>query len=431
MSTLYNLQKRILFVLISIIIFRIGSFIPIPGINIKVLEQFFLSKSASLLSMFNIFSGGSLNRASIFTLGVMPYISASIIMQLLTLIFSHLSHLKNDGAAGKKRLNQYTKYMTLFLSFIQSTSVIVGLPFLPGMENIIVSTNFSFYAVSVISLVAGTIFLMWLGEFITEKGLGNGISLIIFSGIISHLPSSFIQTLSLMKSRNFHFLHILLIFLVMFFVIFMVVFIESSQRRIVVCYARRQHGRRMHSSYNSYLPLKLNMAGVTPVIFSSSLILFPSIIMTYCHHFFNDWIYLEKIFNFFECNYGIYLLINALLIIFFCFFYTNVMFNVSDTAINLKKSGAFLPGIRPGIRTAEYIQAIVFKLTIVGSIYTVLICLVPDLMHFLLEAPFYFGGTSLLIVVVVLMEFITHVQTLMMSTQYRQVLKKSNLYLKN
>ncbi|VFP85075.1 Preprotein translocase subunit SecY [Buchnera aphidicola (Cinara splendens)] len=431
MSILYNLKKRMLLVLVAIIIFRIGSFIPIPGINMKVLEQFLIHKNSSLFTMFNIFSGGSLNRISIFTLGVMPYISSSIIMQLLTLICSHLRNLKKEGEEGTKKINQYTKYLTLFLSVIQSISVVIGLPFIPGMQNIFVFTDFYFYIISIISMVTGTIFLMWLGEFITDKGIGNGISLIIFFGIISSLPVSINKTFSVMNIYNFNNLYLLSILLVMLFVIFTVVFFEKSQRNIVVCYARRHQGRNMHSSHHSYLPLKVNMAGVVPVIFSSSLILFPSIIVTYCRHVFHDKIFLIKFFDFFKFNHSVFVCTNVILIIFFCFFYTSVMFNSKDTATNLKKSGAFVPGIRPGLRTEQYIKKIVLKLTTIGSMYTVFICLIPDIMHYCLKVPFYFGGTSLLIVVVVLMEFIMQIQTLMMSTRYKKILKKANLYLKN
>ncbi|VFP78303.1 Preprotein translocase subunit SecY [Buchnera aphidicola (Cinara cuneomaculata)] len=431
MSTLYNLKKRMWFVFVAIIIFRIGSFIPIPGINIKVLEKFFIYKNSSLLTMFNMFSGGSLNRVSVFTLGVMPYISASIIIQLLTLISSRLRNLKKEGEIGNKKINQYTKYLTLLLAVIQSISIIFGLPFISGMQNIFIFTDFYFYVIAVISLVTGTIFLMWLGEFITEKGLGNGVSLIIFFGIISTLPVSVIHIFSTMHFSYLNILYIFFISLVMIFTIFIVVFIEKSQHKIIVCYARRQQGRRMHALHHSYLPLKINMAGVVPVIFASSVLLFPSIIITYCRHIFNNVYYVTKFLDFFKFNRNIYMFANVILIIFFCFFYTSIMFNVQDTATNLKKSGAFIPGIRPGIRTMQYIKKIVLKLTTIGSIYTVFICLVPDIMREWLKVPFYFGGTSLLIVVVVLMEFIIQIQTLMMSTQYKKILKKANLYLKN
>ncbi|VFP77899.1 preprotein translocase subunit SecY [Buchnera aphidicola] len=431
MSILYNLKKRMFLVFIAILIFRIGSFIPIPGINMKVVEQFFIHKNSSLFTMFNMFSGGSLNRVSIFTLGVMPYISSSIIMQLLTLICSHLRNLKKEGEEGTKKINQYTKYLTLFLSVIQSISVVIGLPFIPGMKNIFVFTDFYFYIISIISMITGTIFLMWLGEFITDKGIGNGISLIIFFGIISSLPVSIKKTFSVMHIYDFNNLYFFLILLVMLFVIFIVVFFEKSQRNIIVCYARRHQGSNMHSSHHSYLPLKVNMAGVVPVIFSSSLLLFPSIIVTYCRHVFHDKIFLIKFFDFFKFNHSIFVFTNVVLIIFFCFFYTSVMFNSKDTAINLKKSGAFIPGIRPGLQTEQYIKKIVLKLTTIGSIYTVFICLIPDIMHYCLKVPFYFGGTSLLIVVVVLMEFIIQIQTLMMSTRYKKILKKASLYLKN
>ncbi|ABJ90775.1 preprotein translocase subunit SecY [Buchnera aphidicola] len=431
MSTLYNLRKRIFFVFIAIMIFRIGSFIPIPGINIQVLEKFFIYKNSSILTMFNMFSGGSLNRASIFALGVMPYISSSIIVQLLTLISSYLRNLKKEGDIGKKTINQYTKYITFFLSIIQSIGVVISLPFLPGMKNIIVFADCYFYIIAVVSLVTGTIFLMWLGELITTKGVGNGVSLIIFSGIISGLPASVIRTYKLIKIKNFSFLYVFFLLLIIFFVIFIVVFIEKSQRKIIVCYARRQQGRRMYTAHHSYLPLKLNMAGVIPVIFSSSLIVFPSILLTYLRYVFNDYKKIIYFFDFLKFKHSIYLIVNIILIIFFCFFYTNIIFNVQDTANNLKKSGAFLPGIRPGLKTAEYIKNIVFKLTTIGSIYTVFICLIPDIVRYFFKVPFNFGGTSLLIVVVVLIEFITQTQTLMMSTQYKKILKKSHLYLKN
>nr|AAW72687.1 preprotein translocase SecY subunit [Buchnera aphidicola (Cinara cedri)] len=431
MSTLYNLRKRIFFVFIAIMIFRIGSFIPIPGINIQVLEKFFIYKNSSILTMFNMFSGGSLNRASIFALGVMPYISSSIIVQLLTLISSYLRNLKKEGDIGKKTINQYTKYITFFLSIIQSIGVVISLPFLPGMKNIIVFADCYFYIIAVVSLVTGTIFLMWLGELITTKGVGNGVSFIIFSGIISGLPASVIRTYKLIKIKNFSFLYVFFLLLIIFFVIFIVVFIEKSQRKIIVCYARRQQGRRMYTAHHSYLPLKLNMAGVIPVIFSSSLIVFPSILLTYLRYVFNDYKKIIYFFDFLKFKHSIYLIVNIILIIFFCFFYTNIIFNVQDTANNLKKSGAFLPGIRPGLKTAEYIKNIVFKLTTIGSIYTVFICLIPDIVRYFFKVPFNFGGTSLLIVVVVLIEFITQTQTLMMSTQYKKILKKSHLYLKN
>ncbi|WP_075434103.1 preprotein translocase subunit SecY [Buchnera aphidicola] len=428
MSTLYNLQKRIFLVLVSIVIFRIGSFIPIPGINAEVLKKVIFQNHSSFLSTFNMLSGGSLNRASIFALGVMPYISASIIIQLFTLIIPHFIALKQDGTAGKKKLSQYTKYMAFFISLIQSIGVVVSLPSLSGMKDIILCPDRYFYTSAITSLVTGTVFLMWLGEFITEKGLGNGVSLIVCSGIVSNLPLSCTQTLEIIRKNHFNVLYILSILFIIFFVTFIVVFIERSQRKIVVCYARRQQGMRMYSAHNSYLPLKLNMAGVVPVIFSSSCVLLASLIFAYYRYIFGNSILFNRLFLFFQLHSSISIVANAGLIIFFCFFYTGVVFDVNETSTNLKKSGAFVPGIRPGIKTAEYINKIVSRLTALGAIYTVFLCLLPNIMRSFLKVPFYFGGTSLLIIVAVLMEFIAQAQTLMMSTQYKKILKKANLY---
>lgn len=430
MVNVYSLTKRVFFLIGAILIFRIGSFIPIPGINIHVLQKFLIQKNNSILETFNLFSGGSLNRASIFALGVMPYISASIIVQLLTLTFNHLRELKKEGEYGKKKINLYTRYVTFFLSCIQSVGLIVSLPYFPGMKNIIISSSFSFYFIAVTSLVTGTIFLMWLGELITEKGLGNGVSLIIFSGIIAGLPKSIVDVLKYIYINKFSFIYFITILIIMIFVIYLVVFIESSQRKIIVYYARKQQNRHMYENNSSYLPLKINMAGVVPVIFSSSIILFPSIIFTYLNHTLNRITWLSYFFLSLSPNHFLYFFLYIFLIIFFCFFYTSVMFDVNDTANNLKKSGAFLPGIRPGIKTAMYIKKITLRLTLIGSIYTVFICLVPEIIRYLLNFPFYFGGTSLLILVSVIIDFISQIQTLIMSTQYKKVLKKAHFYLK-
>lgn len=425
-----NLKNRIWFLIGAILIFRIGSFIPIPGINTNVLQQFLIQKNNSVLEIFNLFSGGSLNRASIFALGVMPYISASIIIQLLTVVFNFLKELKKEGEFGKNKINQYTKFLTFFLACFQAFSVIISLPYVPGMKNIIISSGFKFYFPAVTSLVTGTIFLMWLGELITEKGLGNGTSLIIFSGILAGLPKSLFNIIKYIFLHKLNIFYCLFVVMIMILTIYLVVLVERSQRNIIVYYSRQKQNRYMNLHNSSYLPLKLNTAGVVPVIFSSSIMLFPSITATY---FYN--IYTEKwgVFNFLfslRPNHFLYFVMYIFFIIFFCFFYTSLIFNVNDTSENLKKSGAFLPGIRPGIQTAKYINNIVLRLTFIGSLYTVFICLMPELMRYCLGVPFYFGGTSLLIVVVVIIEFITQIQTFIMSTQYTSVLKKAKLYLK-
>lgn len=430
MANTHNLKNRIWFLIGSILIFRIGSFIPIPGINISILQKFLIQKHNSILEIFNLFSGGSLNRASIFALGVMPYISASIIIQLLSVVCSSLKELKKEGEFGKNKINQYTRFITFFLACAQSFSVIIGLPYIPGMKNIIIRSGFEFYFPAVTSLVTGTIFLMWLGELITEKGLGNGISLIIFSGILAGLPKSIANTLEYFFLNQLNLFYCFLILITMVFVIYLVVVIEQSQRNIVVYYARQQQNRNMYLKNSNYLPLKLNMAGVVPVIFSSSIILFPSMIATYFHNIFHEQKWFFSFLFSLRPNHFLYFLIYIFLIIFFCFFYTGLIFNVKDTSDNLKKSGAFLPGIRPGIQTAKYINKIVLRLTFIGSLYTVFICLMPEIMRYFFHVPFYFGGTSLLIIVVVIIEFITQIQTFIMSTQYTSVLKKANLFLK-
>lgn len=426
-----NLYRRIFFLLFALFIFRVGSFIPIPGINVHVLEQFLIKKNNSIIEIFNTFSGGSLHRASIFALGVMPYISASIIVQLFTFLFSYFKDLKKDGEFGRIKLNQYTRYITLLLASVQSISLIIGLPYLPGMENIIFVSNFSFYMISILSLVTGTMFLMWLGELITERGLGNGVSLIICSSILSGLPYSVIQTLENFRIHSFSFLHIFFILLVIFFIIFFIVFFEGSIRKIFVFYSNRPLNKNMQILKNStYLPLKINMAGVVPVIFSSSIVLFPAIILAYLVRIYPSNFVLLFLSISFQPNHYLYSFLYIFLIGFFCFFYTNLMFNSVDTANNLKKTGAYIQGIRPGYKTAEYIHNITIRLTFIGAIYTIFICLVPDIMRYFLHVPFYFGGTSLLIIVVVMMDFIAQVQTIIMSTKYTKILKKKKFFLK-
>ncbi|QCI24009.1 preprotein translocase subunit SecY [Buchnera aphidicola (Macrosiphoniella sanborni)] len=421
-----ELKHRIIFVIIALIVFRIGSFIPIPGIDTVILSKILNEQKGTIVDIFNMFSGGALSRASIFSLGIMPYISASIIIQLLTLIYPTLSEMKKEGESGRHKINQYTRYGTLILSVLQSIGMSISLPNLLGTRVIIINPDFSFYLVAVISLVTGTMFLMWLGELITEYGIGNGISIIIFIGIVAGLPSAIGNTIEQTKAGDLSFLLFLSILLVIFLVIFFVVFIERGQRKIIVHYAQRQQGRRIYTAQSTHLPLKVNMSGVMPAIFASSIVLFPTTIISWCKPN-NQWTWLKNIAFYLQPNQPLYLILYISTIIFFCFFYTELMFNPRETADNLKKSGAFISGIRPGEQTAKYIHKIMMRLTLVGSFYITFICLIPELMRSAMNAPFYFGGTSLLIVVVVIMDFISQVQTLIMSNQYDSILKKANL----
>ncbi|QFQ32306.1 preprotein translocase subunit SecY [Buchnera aphidicola] len=421
-----ELKNRIIFVIISLIIFRIGSFIPIPGIDTTILSRILNHQKGTIFEMFNMFSGGALNRASIFALGIMPYISASIIIQLLTLAIPFLSELKKEGEAGRYKINEYTRYATLILAFFQSVGVVTSLSSISSMRPIIVDTNFYFYFTAIIILVTGTMFLMWLGELITECGIGNGISIIIFTGIIAGLPSAITHTIEQTRQGHLHLLLFLSVLLLIFLVVFLVVFIERSQRKIIVHYAQRQQGRRIYSAQSTHLPLKVNMSGVIPAIFASSIVLFPATIIS--------WFGIDKKYSFFKTilfyfqpNQSLYLVLYTASIIFFCFFYTGLVFNPRETADNLKKSGAFISGIRPGEQTAKYIYKIMLRLTFFGSLYITFICLVPEFMRSAMNVPFYFGGTSLLIVVVVIMDFIAQIQTLIMSSQYDSILKKARL----
>ncbi|CUX96210.1 Protein translocase subunit SecY [Candidatus Gullanella endobia] len=423
---LNELKRRIFFVIEALIIFRIASFIPIPGIDTIILAKLFEQQRGTIIEMFNMFSGGALSRASIFALGIMPYISASIIIQLLTIVQSTLAEIKKEGEFGRRKIKQYTCYGTLILAIIQSIGIAIGLPNMPGMQSLVINPNFAFYFTAVVSLVCGTMFLMWLGEQITEKGIGNGISIIIFAGIVAGLPSAITHTINQVRQGNIHFLILLLIIVLVFSVTFFVVFIERGQRRIVVNYAKRQQGGRIYSAQSTHLPIKVNMGGVIPAIFASSIVLFPATIAswfrnsTYC-----SWI--AKISFYLQPGQLFYVLLYSIAIIFFCFFYTALVFNPRETADNLKKSGAFIAGIRPGEQTAKYIDKIVTRLTLFGSIYITFICLIPEFMRNAMKIPFYFGGTSLLIVVVVIMDFIAQVQALLMSNQYESILKKANL----
>ncbi|ASJ95254.1 preprotein translocase subunit SecY [Shewanella insulae] len=421
---LSELKTRLLFVIGAIIVFRAGSFVPIPGIDAAVLAELFNQQKGTILGMFNMFSGGALERASIFALGIMPYISASIIMQLLTVVHPALAELKKEGESGRKKISQYTRYGTLVLGTFQAIGIATGLPNLvPGL---VVNLGFGFYFVAVVSLVTGTMFLMWLGEQITERGIGNGISILIFAGIVAGLPSAIGQTAEQARQGDLNVLVLLLIAVIVFAVTYFVVFVERGQRRIVVNYAKRQQGRKVFAAQSTHLPLKVNMAGVIPPIFASSIILFPGTLAQWFGQ--NEGLsWLSDFSLAVSPGQPLYSLLYATAIIFFCFFYTALVFNPRETADNLKKSGAFIPGIRPGEQTSRYIDKVMTRLTLAGALYITFICLIPEFMLIAWKVQFYFGGTSLLIMVVVIMDFMAQVQTHMMSHQYESVMKKANL----
>ncbi|ART82729.1 preprotein translocase subunit SecY [Oceanisphaera profunda] len=421
-----ELKSRLLFVLIAIVVFRAGSYVPIPGIDAAVLAELFKQQQGTIIEMFNMFSGGALERASILALGIMPYISASIIIQLLTVVHPALAELKKEGESGRRKISQYTRYGTLVLGTIQAIGIATGLPnMMPGL---VVNAGLPFYFTAVVSLVTGTMFLMWLGEQVTERGIGNGISLIIFVGIVAGLPSAIGATAEQARQGELHVLLLLLLAVIVFAVTFFVVFVERGQRRIVVNYAKRQQGRQVFAAQSTHLPLKVNMAGVIPAIFASSIILFPGTVASWFGQgegwFANA---LQEVSLALQPGQPLYVLLYATAIIFFCFFYTALVFNPRETADNLKKSGAFIPGIRPGEQTARYIDKIMTRLTLVGALYITFVCLVPQFLMTAWNVQFYFGGTSLLIIVVVIMDFMAQVQTHMMSHQYGDVMKKANL----
>ena len=421
-SGLSELWARIRFVFLAIIVYRIGAHIPVPGINPDQLAQMFEQNQGTILSMFNMFSGGALERMSILALGIMPYISASIIMQLLTAVSPQLEQLKKEGEAGRRKITQYTRYGTVLLATIQAAGVSVGL----AGQGITFSSGMDFYLGAIPSFVCGAVFLMWLGEQITERGIGNGISILIFAGIVAGLPGAIGQSFESARQGDLNILVLLAIGIVAVMVVAFVVFVERGQRRITINYAKRQQGRKVFAAQTSHLPLKLNMAGVIPAIFASSLLLFPASI--------GQWFgqtegmeWLQDVSLALGPSQPLYIVLFAAGIIFFCYFYTALMFNPKDVAENLKKSGAFIPGIRPGIQTANYIDGVLGKLTLFGSLYIAAVCLMPQMLVVLADVPFYFGGTSLLIVVVVVMDFMSQVQSHLMSHQYESVMKKSNL----
>ena len=417
-----ELFARLRFVLIALLIYRIGTHIPVPGIDPEQLASLFDQNQGTILGLANVFSGGALERMSILALGILPYISASIIMQLMTAVTPQLEQLKKEGEAGRRKISQWTRYLTVVLALVQGTGMTVGL----ANQGLTYVTGFSFYVTAVASLVTGAVFMMWLGEQITERGIGNGISLLIFAGIVAGLPAAIGQSLEQARQGEISILILLGILVLAAVVIYLVVFIERGQRRITVNYAKRQQGRRMMQAQASPLPLKVNMAGVIPAIFASSILLFPaSVAQWFGSGDSSDW--LQDLAVAIGPGQPLNILLFTGFIVFFCFFYTALMFNPQEVADNLKRSGAFVPGIRPGQQTANYIDGVLTRLTVFGSAYIALVCLLPQFLVVMFNVPFYLGGTSMLIVVVVVMDFMAQVQSHLMSHQYEGVMKKANL----
>ena len=408
-SGLSELKSRLLFVLGAIVVFRLGSYVPLPGIDAAVLAELFEQQKGTIVEMFNMFSGGALERASVLALGIMPYITASIIMQLLTVVHPPMMELKKEGEAGRKKISQYTRYLTLVLATFQSIGIATNLPNL--INGLVINPGFGFYFTAVVSLVTG---------------IGNGISILIFAGIVAGLPTAIGQTAEQARQGDINLLFLMLIGVIVIGLIYLVVFVERAQRRIVVNYAKRQQGRKVFAAQSTHLPLKVNMAGVIPPIFASSIILFPSTIAGWFGQN-ESTAWLQDVALMLSPGQPLYVMLYATAIIFFCFFYTALVFNPRETADNLKKSGAFIPGIRPGEQTSRYIDKVMTRLTLAGALYITFICLVPEFMLIAWNVPFYFGGTSLLIIVVVIMDFMAQVQTHLMSSQYESVLKKANL----
>lgn len=422
-----ELKARLLFVLGAFVVYRIGAHIPVPGIDPNALAAMFAQQSGSILDMFNMFSGGALMRLSLFALGIMPYISASIIMQLMTIVIPAMEQMKKDGESGRRKITQYTRYATVVLATFQSIGISVALQNQSaGGMAVVINPGVAFIIVTTLTLVTGTMFLMWLGEQVTERGIGNGISLIIFAGIVSGLPSAIGGTLELARTGEMNGAFIVLLFAISIIVTGIVVFVERAQRRITINYPKRQQGNKVYAGQTSFLPLKLNMAGVIPPIFASSIILFPATIAGWFGNV-DGFSWLQDVSSVLSPGQPVYVMFYALAIVFFCFFYTALVFNSKETAENLKKSGAYLPGIRPGIQTTAYIDKVMTRLTLIGAIYITLICLLPEFLIVYWNVPFSFGGTSLLIIVVVVMDFISQMQTHLMSQQYESLMKKANL----
>lgn len=421
-----ELKNRLLFVLLAIVIYRAGSFVPVPGVDPQALAVMFERQANTILGFFNMFSGGALERVSLFALGVMPYISASIIMQLLTFITPSLSQMRKEGAVGQRKINQYTRYGTVALAAFQS----MGAAIMLTKQGVVIEPGTGFYFTTVVTLVTGTVFLMWLGEQVTQRGIGNGISIIIFSGIVAGFPSAIAQSFEQARQGEIQFVSLILIGIMALLVTGFVVFMERGQRKITINYAKRQQGNKVYAAQSSHLPLKINMAGVIPPIFASSIILFPSTLGTWFGQS-DDLIWLQDLALALSPGQPLYILLFSLAIIFFCFFYTAIVFNPKDTSDNLKKSGAYIPGIRPGEQTLKYIDTVMGRLTIIGAAYITAVCLLPEILVLGWNVPFRFGGTSLLIVVVVVMDFITQTQTHIMTAQYGSLMKKAKLKTKN
>jgi len=422
LGRLTELRQRLLFVFVALIIYRVGTFIPVPGVNPQALLQFMNSQQGTIVDVFNLFTGGALERFSLFALGVMPYISASIIMQLMSSAVPQLQQLKKEGSSGRQKITQYTRNFTVLLAGIQAGGVAFALQ---GQTAVVLQPGFGFLFTAIVSLTAGTIFLMWLGEQITERGVGNGISLIIFAGIVAGLPRAVAGTLELVNTGQLSIPAVLIILTLVLAVIYFIVRVERGQRRITVNYAQRQ-GRVAYQNQSTHLPLKVNMSGVIPAIFASSIVIFPSTLATWFSGS-EGLSWLTDVSAALTPGNLAYTILYSGLIIFFCFFYTAMVFNSKETADNLKRSGAFIPGIRPGRQTAEYIDFVLTRLTMVGSVYLVAVCLLPDIFRVLWQVPFYFGGTSVLIVVVVIMDFIAQIQAHLISHQYDSLMKKANL----
>ena len=417
-----DLRRRLVFLLLALVVYRIGAHIPVPGINPDQLRQLFSGQQGGILNLFNMFSGGALSRFTVFALGIMPYISASIIMQLMTYVVPTFEQMKKEGQTGQRKITQYTRYGTLALALFQSFGIAVALE---ASQGLVIAPGWGFRMTAVVSLTAGTMFLMWLGEQITERGLGNGISILIFAGIAAGLPSAVGGLLELVRTGAMSIIVALFIVALVCVVTYFVVFVERGQRKILVNYARRQVGNKVYGGQSSHLPLKLNMAGVIPPIFASSIILLPATVVGWFSAG-DSMRWLKDIAATLTPGQPIYVMLYAAAIIFFCFFYTGLVFNSRETADNLKKSGAFIPGIRPGDQTARYIDKILMRLTLAGAIYITAVCLFPEFLILRYNVPFYFGGTSLLILVVVTMDFMAQVQNYMMSQQYESLLKKAN-----
>jgi len=417
-----DLKKRIWFLIGALIVYRIGAHIPVPGVNPVELAKLFESSQGGLLNMFNMFSGGALSRASVFSLGIMPYITASIILQLAAEVLPSLKQLKREGEAGRRKITQYTRYATVALATVHSIGISSQLA---RDANMVLMPYYQFIFIAVVTLVTGTMFLMWLGEQITERGLGNGISILICAGIAAGVPSAVGKTLTLASQGQLSILLVLALFVGVILMTAAVVFVERGQRKVPIQYAKRQVGNKLMQAQNTHLPLKINMAGVIPPIFASSIILFPATVLSWTGNS-EKFAWMKAIGDKLHPGQPLYVLFYALAIIFFCYFYTALVFNPKETAENLKKSGAMIPGYRPGDHTARYIERLILKLTLIGAVYITTVCLVPEFLILTMNVPFYFGGTSLLILVVVTMDFMAQLQSYVLSHQYESLLKKAN-----